>query len=232
MKLALLALCAAMAASAHAAATDVAPLFERAAKVYGQAQTLSLDYRVFCDAPAWQMEERGHISWKPGFYAQDFIYARGHGHFAAQTNAKNAGTIYFTRTGGQSGRLPWQSDFGFWASLPWDVPGHVEALLRGRRLGAGAAQVLPAQKVDGVWCDGVAVDTGAGQDKFRFWFARRDGTLRRESWRVVLPDGGKAFWVQTSYSAIRVNAPLERTDFVAPAEENAPLVDPDSFADN
>lgn len=227
MKLVLLCFILTMA-RANAAPVDpgAARLFERATRVYGTAKTLSLDYRVTCDAPALQMEESGRVCWKPGFYAQEFRYARGRGHFAA-----DADTVYFTRTDGASGRYAWKSFFGFWNSLPWPVPGHLAQLLRGQKLlgGAGRTKVLPAQTIEGVPCDGVWVDLGAGQDKFRLWFARRDGTLRRESWLVVLPDIGQTVWVQTRYSALHIGAPLERADFITPAEVAAPLVDPDAL---
>lgn len=216
------------------AAPDVRPaaarLFERAAQVYGGAQTVSLDYQTTSDAPAYPAVERGTVVWaKPDLYAQTFVYAAGSGHFAA-----DADTVYFTRIGGQSGRTPWKSYFGFWNDLPWDVPGHLADLLRGRPLFSSAMaglqlRVLPARDIEGIWCDGALLDLSkVNGDSIRFWFARKSGALRRESWSVKLPDGGGFAHVQTRYFKVRFNPKLERADFISNAEAQAPLVDPDA----
>lgn len=214
---------------ASAAPDASARLFERAWRVYGEAQSLALDYTVTSDSSALPALERGAILWrKPDFYAQTFAYDAGAGHFAA-----DAKQIYFTQVDGVAGRYAWHSlaRLGFWNDLPWDVPGHLTLLLRGQKLyGANNwnLRALPSQRIEGVWCDGALLQERAGNgDSIRFWFAHGDGTLRRESWRVALPDGHFAN-VQTRYFNIRLNPKLERSDFVRAAEATAPVVDPDA----
>ena len=198
-----------------------ARLFARAATVYGDAQTLTLDYRVTSDSSAVSAES-GRVWWsKPKLYAQSWAYSAGQGHVAADEKQ-----IYFTDVDGKNGRQNWQGEFGFWTSLPWPVPGNLEFLLRGQKIPMMNARLvsLPAQKVDGVWCDGALLDLRAvNGDKIRFWFARSNGVLVRESWAVKLPDSDKIAQIQTRYFHIRINPKLERGDFVRSDEESAVL---------
>ena len=206
-----------------------ARLFQRAATIYGAAQSLSLDYRITSDnQSAIPLDESGHILWrKPKLYAQTFRYSAGVGHIAADDKQ-----IYFTGVDGKTGRQNWSGDFGFWTSLPWPIPGNLEPLLRGQKIPLGNAQLraLAPQKLEGVLCDGALLDlTKVNGDTIRFWFARKTGLLMRESWAVRLPDSTRIVWVQTRYFDIRLNPKLERADFVRPDEESAPLVASDSL---
>ncbi len=198
-------------------------LFERAATVYGNAQTIALDYRVTSDNAAVPAAEGGRIWWrKPKLYAQSWTYSAGRGHVAADEKQ-----IYFTDVDGKSGRQSWKSEFGFWTSLPWPLPGNLEFLLRGQKIPMMNANVrsLPAQKLEGVWCDGATLDLRrVNGDTIRFWFARKTGLLMRESWAVKLPESDEVAQVQTRYFNIRLNPKLERGDFVRANEEVAPLL--------
>ena len=205
-----------------------AQLFERAATIYGQAQTLSLDYRITSsDQNAIALDESGAILWrKPKLYAQTFRYSAGVGHVTADDKQ-----IYFTGVNGKVGRTPWKSAFGFWTSLPWPIPGNLEPLLRGQKISMRGAvlRALPSQKLEGVMCDGALLDLKkVNGDTIRFWFARKTGLLMRESWAVALPDSAQIVQVQTRYFNIALNPKLERSDFVRPDEETAPLVAPGS----
>lgn len=202
-----------------------ARLFERAARVYGDAATLALDYQTSCNYPQLVAPERGSIRWRqPDFYAQSFEYSAGSGHFAADPKA-----IYFTQIDGQSGRFGWKSKLGFWGFLPWELPGHLQILLRGGAFFSASmpnlrVSVLPAQTIDGALCDGVLLDERARNgDSTRFWFERATGVLRRESWSVKLPDCDQFAQVQTRYFNVRLNPKLERADFVSDAEAVAPM---------
>ena len=211
------------ASYANAAPANPARLFERAAKVYGEAQTLTLDYRVTGDTPGVPVAESGRVWWsRPKLYAQSWTYSGGKGHFAADEKQ-----IYFTDVDGKTGRTPWRGEFGFWTSLPWEMPGNLQALLRGQKISMRGAKLraLPSQKIEGVWCDGALLDLRAvNGDTIRFWFARETGLLMRESWAVALPDSDKIAQVQTRYFNIRLNPKLERRDFVRAEEEAAPFV--------
>ena len=220
----LLAVCAIFVVPSRAQNNPAARLFERAANVYGGAQTLTLDYRVTSNSSAVPAEN-GRIWWsKPKLYAQSWTYAAGSGHVAADDKQ-----IYFTDVDGKVGRRNWTGEFGFWTSLPHPLPGNLEFLLRGQKIPMLDARLasLPAQKVDGVWCDGALLDLRAvNGDTIRFWFARKSGILVRESWTVKLPDSDQFAQVQTRYFNVRLNPKLERGDFVRAAEETAPLVEP------
>ena len=211
-------------ASGAAPAINPAKLFERAAKVYGAARSLTLDYRVTSDSSAVPVAESGRIWWsQPKLYAQSWTYAAGSGHVAADSKQ-----IYFTDIDGKVGRQNWKGEFGFWTSLPYSLPGNLEFLLRGQKIPLGNAglRALPSQKLDGVWCEGALLDLRAvNGDTIRFWFARKTGLLVRESWAIKLPDSGKIAQVQTRYFNIRLNPKLKRGDFVRAAEETAPLVE-------
>lgn len=200
-----------------------ARLFERAATVYGDAQSLSLDYRVTSNNSALPAAESGRIWWsKPKLYAQIWNYSEGSGHVAADDKQ-----IYFTDVDGKVGRQNWKSEFGFWTSLPWPLPGNLEFLLRGQKIPLMNASVRPlkSQKLDGVWCDGALLDLSqVNGDTIRFWFARQSGLLVRESWAVKLPESNQIAQVQTRYFHIRLNPKLERGDFVRADEEAAPLM--------
>ena len=220
--LALLLFCA--PATRAAPAANPAQLFERAAQVYGTAKTVALDYRVTSDNAALPTTESGSIVWsQPKLYAQTFRYSAGVGHFAA-----DAKQIYFTDVEGKSGRMAWKGEFGFWTSLPWEIPGNLQWLLRGQKIPMLNAQLRPlkSQRIEGVLCDGALLDLRrVNGDTIRFWFARQTGLLMRESWAVALPDSNRIAQVQTRYFNIRLNPKLERRDFVREAEESAPLVD-------
>ncbi len=216
------AFCAPAANAAPAIDPAAARLFERAATVYGNAQTIALDYRVTSSSAAISADESGRIWWrKPKFYAQSWTYSGGNGHIAADDKQ-----IYFTDVDGKVGRQSWKGEFGFWTSLPWPLPGNLEPLLRGQKVSTNGAQlrVLPAQKLEGAWCDGALLDLRkVNGDTIRFWFARKTGLLMRESWAVALPESNQIAQVQTRYFNIRLNPKLERRDFVRAAEETAAL---------
>ncbi len=206
-----------------APAINPAMLFERAATLYGNAQSLSLDYRITSDnQTAIPLDERGQIRWsKPKLYAQNWTYSGGSGHVAADDKQS-----YSTDVDGKSARTPWSGDFGFWTSLPWPIPGNLEQLLRGQKISMRGAVVrtLPPQKIEGVMCDGALLDLRrVNGDTIRFWFARKTGLLVRESWAVRLPDSTQIVQVQTRYFNIRINPKLKRRDFVRADEEAAPL---------
>ena len=214
------------ATAAPAAKPNPARLFERAATVYGEAQTLALDYRVTSDTPTVPIAESGRVWWnQPAkLYAQSWTYSGGTGHFAADDKQ-----IYFTDVDGKSGRNGWSGEFGFWTSLPWETPGNLQLLLRGQKIAMRGAKLraLPPQKLEGVLCDGALLDLRAvNGDTIRFWFARQSGLLMRESWAVRLPDSDQIAQVQTRYFNIRLNPKLERRDFVRETEEAAPVVAP------
>ncbi len=199
-----------------------ARLFERAANVYGNAQTLSLDYRVTSDRRDVPAAESGSIVWrKPTLCAQTFLYSGGRGHFAA-----DAKRIYFTGVDGVSGRQSWKGEFGFWTSLPWELPGNLSFLLRGQKISMRDATLRPIapRKLEGVLCDGALLDLKrVNGDSIRFWFARDSGLLMRESWAVRLPDSAQIAQLQTRYFNIRLNPKLEWRDFVRESEEAAAL---------
>ena len=221
----LLAACAYCAAPARA---DVDPaaarLFERAATIYGDAQSVTLDYRVTSNSRDLPAAESGRIWWsRPKMFAQSWTYAAGSGHVAADEKQ-----IYFTDVDGKAGCQNWKGEFGFWTSLPYRLPGNLEFLLRGQKIPLGNASLrsLKSQKLDGVWCDGALLDLRrVNGDTIRFWFARKTGLLMRESWAVALPESNEIAQVQTRYFNIRLNPKLERGDFVRPTEENAPLLE-------
>ena len=211
------------------ATSTPAKLFERAATIYGNAQSLSLDYRITSNnQAAIPLDERGQIRWsKPKLYAQSWTYSGGRGHVAADDKQ-----IYSTDVDGKTARQNWSGDFGFWSSLPWPLPGNLEFLLRGQKISMRGAvtRPLPSQKIEGVWCDGAMLDLSrVNGDTIRFWFARKTGLLVRESWAVRLPDSTRIVQVQTRYFDIRLNPKLERADFVRPDEESARLVASDSL---
>ena len=221
----LLAACALFAANARAQVNpNAAKLFERAANVYGGAQTLTLDYRVTSNSSDLPAAQSGRIWWsRPKLYAQSWTYTAGSGHVAADDKQ-----IYFTDVDGKTGRRIWTGEFGFWTSLPYPLPGNLEFLLRGQKIPLGNASLRPiqAQKLDGVWCDGALLDLSkANGDTIRFWFARKSGLLVRESWAVRLPDSDQVAQLQTRYFNIRLNPKLKRSDFVYGDEETAPLFD-------
>ena len=228
-----LALVSILAAPTHAApATNPAQLFERAAKIYGNAQSLSLDYRITsANQTAIPLDERGTILWsKPKLYAQSWTYSGGRGHVAADDKQ-----IYSTDVDGKAARQNWSGDFGFWASLPWPIPGSLEQLLRGQKISLRGAvtRPLPSQKIEGILCDGALLDLRrVNGDTIRFWFARKTGLLMRESWAVRLPDSTQIVQVQTRYFHIRLNPKLERRDFVRADEENSPLLEQPSAINN
>ena len=210
------------------APTNPARLFERAARVYGGAQTLSLDYRVkSSDQNAIALDESGEIWWsQTKLYAQSWTYSGGRGHVAADDKQ-----IYFTDVDGKSGRRNWSGEFGFWTSLPWPIPGNLEPLLRGQKIPMGGAplRALPPQTIEGVLCDGALLDLKqVNGDTIRFWFARKTGALVRESWAVRLPESTQIVQVQTRYFNIRLNPKLQRRDFVRADEESAPQLEPES----
>ena len=219
-----LSLCATATRAMPSVDPAAAKLFERAALVYGGARTIALDYRVTSDSAALPAAESGSLVWrKPQLYAQTFRYSAGNGHFAADDKQ-----IYFTGVDGKTGRVNWKGEFGFWTSLPWEMPGNLQWLLRGQKIPMSNAQLRPlgAQKLEGVLCDGAILDLRRiNGDTIRFWFARPTGLLMRESWAVALPDSDKIAQVQTRYFNIRLNPKLERGDFVRESEESAPLVD-------
>ncbi len=208
-----------------APATNPAKLFERAATIYGDAQSLSLDYRITSDnQAAIPLNERGQILWsKPKLYAQSWTYSGGRGHVAADDEQ-----IYSTDVDGKSARQNWSGDFGFWTSLPWPIPGNLEFLLRGQKISMRGAVTRPLapQKLEGILCDGATLDLRrVNGDTIRFWFARKTGLLMRESWAVWLPDSTQIVQVQTRYFNIRLNPKLERRDFVRAEEETALLLE-------
>ena len=219
------------APAAPAANSGAARLFERAATIYGEARSLTLDYRVTSNRPDVPAAERGSIAWrKPDFYAQSWTYSGGSGHVAA-----DAKQIYFTDVNGKTGRTNWKGEFGFWASLPWSLPGNSEFLLRGQKISMRGAilRALPPQTLEGVPCDGALLDLRAvNGDTIRFWFAHKSGLLMRETWAVRLPDSDQIAQVQTRYFNIRLNPKLKRADFVRPDEERAPVVAADNESDS
>ena len=221
----LLAAVATFASASRAQANPAAAkLFERAATVYGDARSLTLDYRVTSNSSDLPAAESGRIWWsKPKLYAQNWTYSAGSGHVAADEKQ-----IYFTDVDGKAGRQNWKGEFGFWTSLPWTLPGNLEFLLRGQKIPMMNASLRPlkAQMLDGILCDGALLDLSRSNgDTIRFWFARKTGLLVRESWAVKLPDSDKVAQVQTRYFHIRINPKLERGDFVRSEEEAAPLLE-------
>ena len=203
-----------------------AALFERAERTIGAAQTLTFDYQIRSNAPAYPPES-GHIQWQTGaatLLSQTFVTTAGTGHVFA-----DAITIYYTRFDGQSGRYPWKSRLGFWGALPWQMPENLERLLRGRKIYATSTpglrlQILPAQTVEGVLCDGALLDeTASGGDQTRFWFERATGLLRRESWTVNLPESPVQVWVQTRYTRAQINAVIAPDSWASSAERAAPM---------
>ena len=208
-----------------APALKAAKLFERAATVYANAQSLSLDYRITSDnQTAIPLDERGQILWsKPKLYAQSWTYSGGSGHVAADDKQ-----VYSTDVDGKVARQNWSGDFGFWTSLPWPIPGNLEQLLRGQKISMRGAITRPlaSQKIEGIMCDGALLDLRhVNGDTIRFWFARKTGLLMRESWAVRLPDSAQIVQVQTRYFNIALNPKLERRDFVRAGEETAPLLE-------
>ena len=200
-----------------------AKLFERAATIYGSARTLTLDYRVTSNSRDLPAAENGRIWWsQPKLFAQNRITVSGSSHVAADDTQ-----IYFTNVDGQVGRQSWCGEFGFWTSLPWPLPGNLEWLLRGQKISMMNASLRPlkSQKLEGILCDGALLDLSKSNgDTIRFWFARKTGFLVRESWAVRLPDSDEIAQLQTRYFNIRLNANLERSDFVRSSEETAPIV--------
>lgn len=212
-----------LASAAPAIDPAAAKLFERAATVYGEAQSLTLDYRVTSDNVALPAAESGRIWWrKPRLFAQSWSYSAGRGYVAADDKQ-----IYFIDVDGRAGRQSWKSEFGFWTSLPYPLPGNLEFLLRGQKISMMNARLrlLPSQKLEGIWCDGALLDLRrVNGDTIRFWFARETGLLVRESWAVKLPDSDEIAQVQTRYFNIALNPKLERGNFVRAEEEEAPLL--------
>ncbi len=218
-----LAACALCAAPSRAEVSPAAAkLFARAANVYGNARSLTLGYRVTSDNAALPAAESGRIWWsRPQLFAHTWTYAAGSGHVAADEKQ-----VYFTDVDGHAGRRNWKGEFGFWTSLPYQLPGNLEFLLRGQKIPLGSASVrsLKPQKLEGVWCDGALLDLRrVNGDTIRFWFARKTGLLLRESWAVALPESNEIAQVQTRYFNIVINPKLERGDFVRAAEETAPI---------
>ena len=204
-----------------------AALFERAERAIGAAKTLVFDYQIASNAPAYPAES-GHIQWQTGaatLLSQTFVTTAGTGHIFA-----DAITIYYTRFDGHSGRYPWKSRLGFWGALPWQMPENLERLLRGSKIYASSTpalrlQILPAQTVEGVLCDGALLDESAsGGDQTRFWFERKSGLLRRESWTVNLPASPTKVWVQTRYTRAQINAVIAPDSWASSAERAAPLL--------
>lgn len=219
----LLAACVGFATASKAEINPAsAKLFARAATIYGEAQTLTLDYRVTSNSRDLPAAESGRIWWrKPKLFAQSWTYSGGSGHVAADDKQ-----IYFTDVDGKVGRQNWSGEFGFWTSLPWRLPGNLEWLLRGQKIPMMNASLRPLkpQKIEGILCDGALLDLSQSNgDMIRFWFERKTGFLVRESWAVKLPDSDKFAQMQTRYFNIRLNPKLERADFVRSDEEMAPI---------
>ena len=218
----LLSIVALFAAPSRAEVNPANRLFERAASVYGEAQTLALDYRVTSNSSDLPAAESGRIWWRqPKMFAQSWNYSAGNGHVAADEKQ-----IYFTDVDGRVGRQSWKGEFGFWTSLPWRLPGHLEFLLRGQKIPLmnASLRALKPQKLEGIWCDGALLDLSrVNGDTIRFWFAHKTGLLVRESWAVKLPESNEIAQVQTRYFHIRLNPKLERGDFVRADEETATI---------
>ena len=223
---------------ASAVEPGAARLFARAAKVYGNAKTLSFDYQARVSDGA--KGESGSVKWmRPNFYAVTQTAASG----ATGHAASDGKLMYVTAPKGMVARFALPADRTYLQVLGIDPPMYYFTEFVGgtnplktsiHQELVSSIKALPAQNIGGAPCDGLVMQfvtpnpiyEGMARGSIRMWFDRKTGLVARQSWSFALEEAPQIVKTTTTdYTSVKLDAPLGKADFFRPDELAAPLTE-------